>query len=77
MILENRRTRKKRTITLDEFKKEFANEINVSFESYEKTQISKQFFKFNRENNIESDYYFNFQWNFNNFCNSVWFIKKM
>lgn len=77
MILENRRTREKRTISLDEFKKEFANDIRAAFESYKKTELSKPYFKFNKEDFIESDFYFSLQWNFNNYGNSIWFIKSM
>lgn len=77
MIIENRRTREKRTMSLEEFKKEFANDIQAALESYKKTELSKPYFKFNKEGSVESDFYFSLQWNFNNHGNSSWFIRSM
>lgn len=78
MIIENRHTRKKRTMSLDEFKKEFANDIQTALDSYCKTQNNKPYVAatFCRVD-LESEFEFNFQWNFNNFGNSAWYIKSL
>lgn len=75
MILKNKRTRETLEISLDEFKKRFAKEINDSFESYKRTVLAKPYFKMN--NNIESDYYFSLRFNFNNHGITNWYIEKM
>ena len=74
MILRNKLTKETLEITYPTFRKKFAKEIQVAFESYTKTENNKPYFKINK--NIESDFYFNLQRNFNHFGNSNWFIEK-
>ena len=75
MKMKNKQTKEVLDLTRSDFEKKFSNEINTALESYTKTELSKPYFKINK--NIESDFYFNLQWNFNNFSNSNWFIEKM
>ncbi len=77
MILRNRRTRETLKIEYNKFRKEFAKEIRIAFESFRKTELSKPFYKYKDDISIEFNYYFQFQWNFNNFGNSVWYIEKI
>ena len=78
MIIANRRTRQERQITLLDFKKEFARDIKTAFDSYCKTQNNKPYFALIKCQAIyESEFEFNFQWNFNNFGNSAWYIKSL
>lgn len=78
MIIANRRTRQERQITLFDFKKEFAKDIQVALDSYCNTQQNKPyFFVTKNRSDFESEFEFNFQWNFNNFGNSVWYIKSL
>lgn len=78
MIIANRRTRQERQITLFDFKKEFANDMQTALDSYCKMQNNKPYVAatFCRVD-LESEFEFDFQWNFNNFGNSAWYIKSL
>ena len=75
MILKNKLTKKRIQISNIQFQTQFAKEIQVALESYIKTQSNKPNFKLN--NNFESDFCFDLQWNFNHFGNSKWYIEKI
>ena len=77
MILKNRRTRKILEIEYLEFRKKFAKELQVAFDSYRKTESNKPFYNYKDDNSMEFNFYFQLQWNFNNLGNSVWYIEKM
>ena len=58
MIVKNKRTRETLDITLEEFKKKFAKEIEESMDSYERTVLAKPTFPpFKTQEDIESGYY--------------------
>ena len=48
-----------------------------AFESFLKTELNKPFYNYKDDNSIEFDFYFQLQWNFNHFGNSVGYIEKM
>lgn len=77
MILKNKRTGEKLEITYQEFRKKFTKEIQVAYESYRHTELNKSYYKLNDDNGIESNFYFDLQWNFNSFSSSAWFIERM
>lgn len=77
MKVKNKRTQEKLEISYFDFRKKFAKEIQISIDSYSKTQLNKYFYKIIYDNSIEQDFYFNLQWNFNNFGNSNWYIERM
>lgn len=77
MILKNRRTRENIEIEYPKFRKKFAKEIQVAYESFRKTELNKPFYKNKDDNSMEFNFYFQFQWNFNHFGNSAWYIEKM
>jgi hypothetical protein len=77
MFLKNKLTRKTLEITYPEFRKKFVKELQIAFESYRKTQLNKYSWDFKDDNSLEFNFYFQFQWNFNHFGNSVWYIEKM
>ena len=77
MILQNKLTNETLNISCAKFKIKFAKEIQISFDSYRKTQLNKYSYKIIDDNSIEQDFYFNLQWNFNNFGNSNWYIERM
>lgn len=77
MILKNRRTREMLEIEYSEFRKKFAKEIQIVFESFRKTELNKTFYNYKDDNSMEFNFYFQLQWNFNHFGNSVWYIEKM
>lgn len=77
MILKNRRTRETLKLTYPKFRKRFATEIQQAFESFKQTQLNKTFYGYKDDNMIESNFYFNLQYNFNNFGNSAWYIEKI
>ena len=77
MILKNKLTKKTLNITYSEFRKIFAKEIQYAFESYRKTQLNKYSYKFKDDNSMEFNFYFDLQWNFNHFGNSVWYIERL
>ena len=75
MILKHKLTKKRIQISYKQFQTQFAKEIQVALESFIKTQSNKTNFKLN--NNFESDFYFDLQWNFNHLGNSRWYIEKI
>ena len=77
MILKNRRTRQILEIRYSEFRKRFAKEIQNTFESFLKTELNKPFYNYKDDNSMEFNFYFQIQWNFNHFGNSVWYIERM
>ena len=77
MILRNKRTLEKLEISYFDFRKKFAKEIQVAFESYRQTQLNKYFSKIQTNNSIEQDFYFDLQWNFNHLRMSNWYIERL
>ena len=77
MILKNKLTKETLDIPDSEFRKKFVKEISDAFESYRQTQLNKYSYNFKDDNSLEFNFYFQLQWNFNNFGNSVWYIEKM
>ena len=77
MILKNKLTREILEIPYSEFRKKFAKEIQDAFESFKKTELNKTFYNFKDDNLIDSNFYFDIQWNFNHFGNSNWYIEKL
>ena len=61
MILKNKLTKETLDIPYSEFRKEFANELQVAFESYRQTQLNKYSYKIKDNNSIEQDFHFNLQ----------------
>ena len=76
MILRNKLTQETLNISYSEFRKRFARELQVAFESYRQTQLNKYSYKIKNNDSIEQDFYFDLQWNFNHFGISNWYIKK-
>ena len=77
MILCNQRTREELELTHAEFLSKFYKELQEAFASYRKSALAKSYYKHLDEDTLESDFYHDLQWNFNNLSNSVWYIKKM
>ena len=77
MILRNKRTRETQKIDYSEFRVKFAKEIQIAFDSYRKTQLNKYPYKFQDDNSMEYNFYFDLQWNFNHLGNSLWYIERM
>ena len=77
MILKSKITKEILNISYTEFKKKFAKELQLAFENYCQTQLHKCSYKIKDNNSIEQDFYFNLQWNFNHFSNSIWYIEKL
>lgn len=77
MILKNKRTKEVLEITYPEFRKKFAKEIEKAFQSFRQTELNKTFYNFKDDNSMEFNFYFQLQYNFNSFGNSVWFIDNM
>lgn len=69
MILKNKLTKETLNISYSEFRKRFARELQLAFESYRQTQLNKYSYKIKNNNSTEQDFYFNLQWNFNHFGN--------
>ena len=75
MILINKRTRERIQLSYVKFQTKFAEEIKTALESYTQTENNKPYFR--SKINLDSDFYFNLQWNFNHFGNSVWYIERL
>lgn len=77
MIIKNKRTGEQKELTYNEFRHEFAKDIQTSFESFRQTELAKTFYNYKDDNLLESNFFFDIRWNFNNFGNSAWYIKKI
>ena len=77
MILKNKRSCETLKIEYPEFRKKFAKEIQIAFESFRKTELNKPFYNYKDDNSIEFNFYFQIRYNFNNFGNSVWYIEEL
>lgn len=77
MILRNKLTKEILNISCVKFRKKFSKEIQVAFESFKKTELNKTFYNFKDDNLIESNFYFDIQWNFNHFGVSNWYIERI
>ena len=77
MILKNKLTKETLEIPYSGFRKKFAKEIQDAFESYHKTELNKPFYNYKDDNSMEFNFYFQLQWDFNQFGNSVWYIERM
>ena len=77
MILKNQRTREELELTHEEFLSKFYKELQEAFTSYRKLALAKSYYKHLDEDTLESDFYHDLKWNFNNLSNSVWYIKKL
>lgn len=75
VIVENKRTKETLELSYNEFEKRFAKEINDAFYSYKRTVLKNPTFK--PKLDIEGDFYFDLQWNFNHHSNSNWYVKRM
>lgn len=77
MIIKNKLTHEILEVTYTEFRKKFGKEIQEAFESYCQTQLKKYPYKFQDDNSMEFNFYFELHWNFNNFGNINWYIERM
>lgn len=77
MIIRNKRTGEKIELSYDEFKEKFDKDVKISLDSFRKTERSKILYRYKTDNIIESDYFFNLRYNFNNFGNAVWYIERI
>ena len=77
MILKNKLTRETLDIPYSEFRIKFAKEIQAAFESFKRTELNKTFYNFKDDNFIDSNFYFDIQWNFNHFGNSNLYIEQL
>lgn len=75
MIIKNKLTKETLVLSEEEFKTRFVKEIDMALDSYRRTELAKPYYKINKD--IESDFFFDLQWNFNSFSNSVWYIERM
>ena len=74
MIIVNKLTKEKVEVTYPEFRRKFAEEIEDAFESYRKFVIAN---KINNSPDLEFDFYFDLQLNFNNYTNTNLYIERM
>ena len=52
MILKNKRTHETLDIEYSEFRKRFAKEIQIAFDSFRKTELIKSFYNYKDDNSI-------------------------
>ena len=77
MILTNQRTQEELKLTHAEFLSKFHKELQDAFASYRKSALVKSYYKRLDEETLESDFYQDLQWNFNNLSNSACYIKNL
>lgn len=59
MILKNKLTKETLDIPYSEFRKKFAKEIQIAFESYRKKQLNKYSWNFKDDNSLEFNFILN------------------
>jgi hypothetical protein len=74
MIIQNKRTMEKLSLSQKEFFEKHFNEIQDALFAYIKIEQNKKIYLKRNKAELENDFYFNLQWNFNHFSNSYWFI---
>ena len=74
MIIKNKRTKERKILSYIEFQTIFKKELQNALESYIQSENNKPYFRLNK--NLESDFYFDLQWNFNHFGMSNWYIER-
>ena len=77
MILKNKLTKEVVDVSYKDFRKRFSKEIQDAYESFKQTELAKTFYNFQDDNLLESDFYFQLRWNFNNHGNSNWYIESL
>lgn len=77
MKLKNKLTKEVLELSYKDFRKQFSKEIQDAYESFKRTELAKTFYKFQDDNLLESDFYFQLQWNFNHHTNSNWYIERL
>ena len=77
MIIANHHTREKKEISYEDFRKEFKLDIERAYQSYRQTEKNKKLFMHVDDVSLESDFYFDLRFNFNNFGNSAWYIERI
>lgn len=58
MILRNKRTSETLEIEYSEFRKKFAKEIQIAFDSFRKTELNKSFYNYKDDNSMEFNFTF-------------------
>ncbi len=76
--ITNRRTRLSRVLLLEEFKKEFAQELKQGIKTYSEDKERKNFLPkvICKNKNYELDFYSSLHFNFNNYVRSEWYIER-
>ena len=77
MIIQNKRTMKKLSLSQKEFFEKHFNEIQDALFAYIKIEQNKKLYLKRNKAELENDFYFNLQWNFNHLSNSNWFIVEI
>lgn len=76
--ISNRRTRKTRVLLLEEFKKEFARELQQAISLYSENERKKEYLPpiMTKNKDYTCDFYLSLQFNFNNYAHSDWYIER-
>jgi hypothetical protein len=79
ILLVNKNSKEKQTLTLEEFKIKFNNELRVAINSYSNSEKQKKYLPpFQTDfTNYEFEFYFSLRWNFNNHSMSAWYIERI
>ena len=77
MIIQNKRTMEKLSLSQKEFFEKHFNEIQEALFAYIKIEQNKKLYLKRNKAELENDFYFNLQWNFNHLSNSNWFIVEI
>ena len=77
MIIQNKRTMEKLSLSQKEFFEKHFNEIQDALFAYIKIEQNKKLYLKRNKAELENDFYFNLQWNFNHLSNSNWFIVEI
>ena len=77
MIIQNKRTKEKIKLSQKEFFEKYYNEIQEALLAYIKIEQNKKLYLKRNKAELENDFYFNLQWNFNHLSNSNWFIVEI
>ena len=77
MIIQNKRTMEKLSLSQKEFFEKHFNEIQDALFAYIKIEQNKKLYLKRNKADLEADFYFNLQWNFNHSNNSNWFIVEI
>ena len=79
IIVQNKDTSERLVLSFEEFKEKFKIEFERAYQGYIRHETEKNVMmpEFMQKHFTEADFLLSFQWNFNNYSHSEWYIRTI